>query len=110
MRCHRSGTACGNACTLPAGSIVGFVVAAKTTPEVPREAVITPGSRAPVPTAVAAWSPPPATTGVPAIRPVASAASCVTVPVTSVPSKVGGIHAAGMPSASSISDDHVRAA
>ena len=36
------------------------------TPDVPSESVTTPASTAPVPTAFAAWSPPPATTGVPA--------------------------------------------
>ena len=64
----------------------------------------------PTPTALAAWSPPPATTGVPARSPVAAAASAVTVPVTSGPSNVGGIQAGSMPSAASTSGDQSRAA
>ena len=40
----------------------------------------------PLPTALAAWSPPPPTTGVPAARPVNAATSAVMVPVTSLDS------------------------
>ena len=69
-----------------------------------------PGETTPVPTAFAAWSPPPATTGVPARRPVAAAAASLTTPVTSGPSNVGGIHAGSMPSASSMTGDQSRAA
>ena len=36
-----------------------------------------PGDTTPTPTAFAAWSPPPATTGVPARNPVAAAAAAV---------------------------------
>ena len=49
-------------------------------------ALTVPGRTTPIPTAPAAWSPPPATTAVPAASPVASAASAVTRPVTSGPS------------------------
>ena len=77
MRCQRSGTAWQKAWTRPAGSMIGCAVAAKTTPDVPSESATTPSSSAPTPTAFAAWSPPPATTGVPARSPVASAASAV---------------------------------
>ena len=48
---------------------------AKTTPEVPSVQETMPASTMPLPTALAAWSPPPPTTGVPAARPV-SAATC----------------------------------
>ena len=47
---------------------------ANTTPEVPSVQETMPGSTMPLPTALAAWSPPPPTTGVPAARPVSSAA------------------------------------
>ena len=53
--------------------------AAKITPDVPSDSATVPASTAPTPTAFAAWSPPPATTGVPARRPVAPAAPAVTV-------------------------------
>ena len=52
------------------GSYSGRSVAAKTTPEVPSESAIVPGATTPTPTALADWSPPPATTGVPARSPV----------------------------------------
>jgi len=48
--------------------------------------------------------------GVPARRPVVAAAAALTVPVTSGPSKVSGIQAGSMPSASTISGDQSRAA
>ena len=54
--------------------MAGPAVVAKTTPDVPRERATTPGATAPTPTALADWSPPPATTGVPGRSPVASAA------------------------------------
>ena len=59
---------------MPRGSWIGRSVAAKTTPDVPSDSAIVPGSTTPTPTALADWSPPPATTGVPARRPVADAA------------------------------------
>ena len=93
MKCQVPGTAWQKAWRRPCGSKSGCFVDAKTTPDVPRVSDTTPGSTAPAPTAPAAWSPPPATTGVPARRPVAAAASAVTVPVTSGPSKVGGSQA-----------------
>ena len=43
-------------------------VVANTTPDVPRVSEMTPGRTMPLPTAPAAWSPPPATTGVPAAQ------------------------------------------
>ena len=82
MTCHRPGTAWQNVCTRPPGSSAGFVVAAKTTPEVPIVALTRPAWTMPMPTAPAAWSPPPATTGVPARRPVCAAPSALTWPVT----------------------------
>ena len=83
---------------------------AKTTPDVPSESATVPDETAPTPTALADWSPPPATTGVPARSPVAAAAAAVMVPVTSGPSKVGGIQAGSMPRAARISGDQSRAA
>ena len=46
-------------------------------------ALTAPARTMPLPTALAAWSPPPPTTGVPAVRPVAAAPSVETLPVTS---------------------------
>ena len=108
--CQRPGTAWQKAWTRPRASNSGRAVVAKMTPEVPSERATTPGSTAPTPTALAAWSPPPATTGVPARRPVAAAAAAVTAPVTSGPSWVGGIQARSIPSAASTSADQSRAA
>ncbi len=62
-----------------------------------------PGSTMPVPTPLAAWSPPPPTTGSPTGRPVASATSAVTRPVISGDSTQGGIHSRGMFSSASTS-------
>ena len=53
---------------------------ANTTPEVPSVQETMPSSTMPLPTALAAWSPPPPTTGVPAARPVASAACAEIMP------------------------------
>ncbi len=83
---------------------------AKTTPDVPSDSATLPGTTAPTPTAFAAWSPPPAMTGVPARSPVAAAAPVETTPVTSGPSCVGGIQAGSIPRASSITGDQSRAA
>ena len=73
--CQRPGTAWQKAWTRPCASNSGRSVVAKTTPDVPSDRATTPGSTAPTPTAFAAWSPPPATTGVPARRPVAADAA-----------------------------------
>ena len=110
MKCQRPGTAWQKAWTRPRGSKIGRSVVAKITPDVPSESAIVPGATTPTPTALAAWSPPPATTGVPARRPVASAAAAVTLPVTTGPSNVGGIQAGSIPSAARTSGDHSRAA
>ena len=67
----------------PPGSRTGRSVAAKTTPDVPMVALTAPGRTMPMPTAPAAWSPPPATTGMPARRPVAAAPSGDTLLVIS---------------------------
>ncbi len=77
IMCQRPGTAWQNAWTWPAGSRSGPSVVANTTPDVPSDSATTPGPTAPTPTALAAWSPPPATTGVPARSPVAAAALAV---------------------------------
>ncbi len=110
IRCQRSGTAWQKAWTLPAGSKAGRSVAAKMTPDVPSESATTPGSTAPTPTALAAWSPPPATTGVPGRRPVAAAASSEIAPVTVGPSWAAGMSAGSSSSAFSTSPDQSRAA
>ncbi len=85
-------------------------VAPKTTPDVPSESAMVPGRTAPTPTALAAWSPPPATTGVPARSPVAAAAAGLITPVTWGPSEAGGSQPGSISSAPTISDDQVRAA
>src|SRR3954471_2498206 len=90
IRCHRPGTAWQNAWRRPSGSTTGESVGANTTPDVPSDSAPIPGIVAPTPTALADWSPPPATTGVPARRPVAAAASVLIVPVTAGPSDVAG--------------------
>ena len=108
IRCHRPGTAWQNAWSRPSGSTVGPSVVVNTTPDVPRDSEETPGSIEPTPTAAAAWSPPPATTGVPGRSPVAAAASSVMAPVTSGPSKVAGSQRRSIPSASRISADQSR--
>ena len=101
IMCHRPGTAWQKAWTRPPASIDGSSVVAKTTPEVPNDRATTPGTTAPTPTALADWSPPPATTGVPASSPVAAAASAETVPVTTGPSKVRGASERSMSRAAS---------
>jgi len=53
------------------------------TPEVPSVAEVRPGRTIPLPTALEAWSPPPPTTGVPALSPVRAAVSGVIWPVIS---------------------------
>jgi hypothetical protein len=110
IMCQRPGTAWQNACTRPAGSYSGVSVVANTTPDVPSDSATRPGTTAPTPTALAAWSPPPATTGVPARSPVAAAAAAEIAPVATGPSNVGGIQAGSIPSASSTIGDQSRAA
>ena len=67
--------------------IVGhFSMCANTTPEVPSVQETMPASTMPLPTALAAWSPPPPATGVPSASPVSAAARGVMVPVTSLDS------------------------
>ena len=67
-----------------------------------------PGVITPIPSAPQALSAPPAATGVPAGRPVASAASAVTSPMTSDDSWTGGSQSRGMRRASSIGSDQER--
>ena len=110
IRCQRSGTAWQNAWTRPAGSKIGRSVAAKMTPDVPSDRATVPGSTTPVPMAFAAWSPPPATIGVPGRRPVSAAAAAVRPPVGWGPSNVGGIQAGSIPSADRTTGDQSRAA
>ncbi len=86
----------------------GSLVLANTTPEVPRVRATTPCVTAPTPTACAAWSPPPATMGVPAGSPVAAAAWALRRPVISGPSNKGGSHSGGISSASSTAGDQAR--
>ena len=83
---------------------------ANTTPDVPSDSAVVPGDTTPTPTALAAWSPPPATTGVPARRPVAAAAWSLTAPVTCGPSNVGGSQSRGIANADRTSPDQSRAA
>ena len=93
IRCQRPGTAWQKAWTRPCGSYerpVGRRRRRRPTSRATGPSC--PGATTPTPTAFAAWSPPPATTGVPARSPVAAAAAAVTAPVTSGPSNVGGSH------------------
>ncbi len=109
MTCQRPGTAWQNVWMRPPGSSTGLSVAAKTTPEVPIVALTAPARTMPMPTAPAAWSPPPATMGVPALRPVASAPLSDTLPVTIGDSKASGISDGERSSAVSTVSDHLRA-
>src|SRR5207249_11579295 len=61
----------------------GSAVGASTVPDVPQLDTASPGVIAPTPAAPQALSAPPPTTGVPATRPVRTAASLVTRPSTS---------------------------
>ena len=111
IMCHRPGTAWQKAWTRPRGSNSGRSVLAKTTPDVPSESAMVPGSTAPTPTPFADWSPPPATTGVPAtqtrsLRPAASVRRRRSPPVPRRSAAATG----GMPSAASTSGDQSRAA
>jgi hypothetical protein len=63
---------------------------AKTTPEVPMVSETMPGSTMPLPTAEAAWSPPPPKTGGPGARPVRAAAVGEMTPVWPVDSTTVG--------------------
>ena len=72
-------------------------------------ALTAPARTMPMPTAPAAWSPPPATTGVPTLSPVASAPSGETLPVTIGDSKASGISDGFRPSSRSTVSDHFRA-
>ncbi len=83
ITCQAPGTAQQKVCTRPLGSMETLSVWAKTTPEVPRVVKALPSVTTPVPTAAAALSPAPPTTGVPGRRPVSWAAAWVTAPVTS---------------------------
>ena len=85
-------------CTRPSGSVLTVSAKANRTPLVPRDAETTPLRTMPQPTPLAAWSLPPATTGMPAGRPVCAAAPAVRVPVTSGPSKEAGSSAGSMSS------------
>ena len=76
---------------------------ANTTPEVPMVVKALPSATTPVPTAAAALSPAPPTTGVPAARPVRAAASGVMAPVISGDSYTLASKAGSMSSFSSTS-------
>ena len=73
-------------------------------------ALTAPGRTIPMPTAPADWSPPPATTGVPAVRPTSAAAAGESRPVISGPSYSEGRSVALSSAASSIWDDQRRCA
>ena len=67
-----------------------------------------PSAMMPVPTAAAALSPPPPTTGVPATRPVAAAASALISALATGDSVTSGSQPRGMSKAASISSDQRR--
>ena len=81
---------------------------AKTTPLVPNVVNAIPSSTVPVPTAAAALSPAPPTTGVPAGTPQSSAALALTFPVISGDSYTFARSEGSMPSLESTSSDHLR--
>src|SRR5690242_12072952 len=83
---HLPGTAWQDVCSLTAGSTAGASLKANTNPDVPTVEETIPDSTIPLPTAPAAWSPPPPTTGVPSASPVARAAEAEIRPLTSADS------------------------
>src|SRR3954463_9316043 len=95
ITCHCPGTAWQNVWTRPRPSSAGRSGAAKTPPDVPIVALTTPGRTTPIPTAPAAWSPAPATTGVPGASPVATPPSAATRALGSGAAAPGGDASAG---------------
>src|SRR5690606_30852734 len=93
-------------CTRPAGSLAMVSDGVSTTPEEPMLERNTPSRTIPAPTAPQVLSAPPATTGVPSTRPVAAAASAVTLPATSKDCNTGGKSSRLIPKASSTGWDH----
>ena len=87
---HVLSTAWLNRCNRIPGSTRGRSIGASIVPDVPMEACIAPCSTTPEPTAAAALSAPPPTTGMPCLRPNASAASAVSAPVTPAEPRTGG--------------------
>ena len=83
ITCQQPGTAQQKVCTRPRGSMDILLVCAYTTPLVPMVVKAAPSRTMPVPTAAAALSPAPPTTGVPARSPVAFATAEVMLPVIS---------------------------
>jgi hypothetical protein len=71
-------------------------------------ALTAPGATTPIPIAPAAWSPAPATTGVPAAKPVAAAASAETFPQMSGDSNNVGSKDESSSTACKTSFDHWR--
>jgi len=63
IACQTPGTAWQNVCVRASGSAAYAGSVEKTTPEVPSTTDKGPGTMAPTPTAAAAWSPAPATSG-----------------------------------------------
>ena len=77
--CQRPGTAWQKAWTRPSGLVERPIGGGEDDARTSRaRGPSSPAPTTPTPTALAAWSPPPATTGVPARRPVAAAASALT--------------------------------
>ena len=101
IRYHISGTAWQNVCKLISGATRGSRVGSSNVPDVPTLACITPSPIAPHPTAPAALSAPPPTTGVPAAIPSIAAPSAVAAPATCVDPATRGNTPASNPSASS---------
>ena len=69
---------------------MGRAVASRMSPAPPNLSSRSPSARMPATKADATWSAQPATTGVPAARPVAAAAAGVTPPITSCERRTGG--------------------
>lgn len=108
--CQRPGTAWQNACTAEAGFGRKRSLTTNTTPLVPSETKPSPGRTAPMPTALAALSPPPPATTTPRGRPHAAAMSSRTVPLTALPSTSSGMCERVSPVSASSSSDQRRAA
>ena len=110
IRCQRPGSAWQKAWSAPSGEARNESQAAKSTPLVPRFAESVPGAAMPAPTAAAAWSPAPATSGIPAGRPSCAAAAGDSRSTTSGDSWHAGTCAGSIPRSRSMSALHRRLA
>ena len=89
--CQRTGSAWQNACIAACGFGRKASLTTKITPEVPSETKPCPASTAPMPTALAALSPPPPATTTPSGRPQRRANSPRSLPPGALPSTSVGM-------------------